>query len=838
MNQKIKLTKKEKLSINIVLFMIMFILFSSFVISYNLQINIVDVDTNENVGDALIEVANLIKKTNVNGYAYFDNIREGSYELIIKRNGYKNIRQNLVVNKDIKTVIQLERDVSLHNIIPIINIITPKNNTNIENKILGVRFSVNSNVNIKECRLLVSKKGFFGFKLYDSVYNLSGNVERTLEANINNGIYNYKISCENDYGVFYSDEYIIKGIGFIEEKEIILNNINSHISNNNDVESNNLEYLKEFDDALDKVKKATIYFKNLDEERKTIVNHLKYLELIEKKQKEIESLKEKRIDLENLKVSDSSYNSRNAELLKLLNKELSSLPISLIIKKKDYYVETVSEEMTFNFVSNYFDAKEIDYSNRLLKKHVKNSRLSHENIIIYTKINILEVEFAKLNKEQINFVNKKYVFDDNFNQEGFFVENFDKNTVFLINQITSDTKYELISSNPIILKFSLDFNHILNNNNNEIELVYFIKKELDFLELENIKSVFINNNDKSTNLITGFSVFDNSSFNSKFLFYFVLFFILSSFIVGFYYYKNVNYNNLNINNKNIIKKGKIFINKSANTFNGLVSNSNNTGSCVQLIEKAIDLIKNNESKEAIKLYPLIIKSYEKLGVKSKNQIKPIIAYLSDLVDLDYLSSKISFALNLVENGQYDSKNDLFMDIDDLYSNLPENSLNKINEKYFYYKKMVELLNLRKREEMRYVKYNYENQINKNSYNNLNNNVVFNKLENNSNNNVDNNKNSSYNNIDSNKITQNNLVNDDINNNKNSSYNIDSNKIIQNNLVNDDINNNKNSSYNNIDNNKITQNNLVNDVSDDTNNNFYDDKKQKVAIDDLIFGKNH
>ncbi|MFP4403003.1 MAG: hypothetical protein ACLFPJ_01470 [Candidatus Woesearchaeota archaeon] len=687
--------KKIKKSIFMVLILFSFLIFSMFSFaddSYSFDVYVIDGFDNK-LGDVTIKLDNNVKKTNVNGYTSFKDVF-GVFELVANKSGFKSVKKTVRIDDNKNFTIILEKEKLVGEKLPKITISSFKNNSILDNEKLKVKFNVNSNTNIDNCRLLISEIDFFGFKYYDHVENvLSDNLE--LNADLDNGLYDFKISCQNNLGISFSNLYRVEVINVKDDKLVKKNENNRNKDDENEItNTNSPSYLNKYNNALKKVDDAVSFFDSLDSDAKKMIEKLDYFKILKDKMEEIEKLKEQRINLENLKISESSYKSRNDELLNSLNKELNDLPVSIDIKHKDYFVESISEEDTFNNVFNYYASKSADYSEKKVSRLVKNIRKNHENFVIYTRITVFDVLFASSSVETINYVDKRIELDEEFLSDGFFVEFFNMDEKLDSSKIISNNQYELVSSNPLIIKFSInDLDYL--EKNNEINFFYFIKDDIDNFEFENLNSIFILNEDNSRNLITGLNIFDSNIVSYNNWSYFILFFILSSFIVGFFYLKNTN---LQINS---FSKNLVF------------SKNNNLGNnmgCVHLIEKAIDLIKNNDSFGAIKLYPLIIQSYENLGVRSKNEIKPIISYLSGLVDLDYLSSKIDVALNLINHGQYDSKDKLFIEIEDVYSTLPTNLALKINEKYSYYLKMIDLLNLRKREEMRNLKESYDNNL--------------------------------------------------------------------------------------------------------------------------------
>lgn len=635
---------------------------------YFLSIELKDKENGQPLGDANVELNKSIKKTNVNGVAGFHDLHKGTYELEIKRENFETINKEITIEKGDVLELEMEKNVEESSGGIDINVDSPGNNSVITENPLAVEFQAGSSERANNCRLLLQEEGQAGFTVMDKTSEVRNS--NTLKGDIRNGRHKIKIMCETEEGNSYSAPLTIEGEGF--DKSAERQTENKENSNN----SKDEETAPEFDEFLKKAEEAKKQFSKA-KKNKDIISLLNLKDKVENAISQGEALKEERIALEELQLSESDYIEKKNEVEDKLNKLKRTTPYNLKISYSKRLISPVSQEDTKEVIEKYLDQKDKDYTKTEVEEIAKASSERQQEVTIYSELEKAEVEYINEKKSNFSIITKEFSPDVNLS-EGHFIEDIPPEFAEDVENLETDFRFEHITGSNI--KYDPE---------NET-ITYYTKKDVKKEQMKNSKTIFVTENIPKTNSLTGFSIISDAVLPQggyTFIIIMAIFGIFGSvFVVG------VNY------------KGVIIPNKTS-------KEDNEIEDFVELLKTALNYINNEKDNEAVKLYPHIIKGYKRLGQKSQEELRPMIAHISKISDVQYLHRLINKACRQMAQGQFDIQGDLSKEIEECYSDLSSELASKIQEKYNLYKEMLGLKTQRRNEEVRQV---YERNFNGNN----------------------------------------------------------------------------------------------------------------------------
>lgn len=635
---------------------------------YYLEIQVQDSFLEKPLGDVNVTIDGLTKKTNVNGIVGFDKVENGKYQIELKRKDYKELKKRVTIREATELTFDMEKtspyleEEGDNSKKPKVSISGLQNNSIIEKNPLAVDFKAKSSADIKYCRLILQEQGLLGYKSGEKIEESSGR----LHAELKNGQYRLKVMCENKFGISYSPEYSIRAEGFTEKKEIVAK---QKAKPEPKVSLGVTDAYDEF------IKQASQAKKTIGSKDKTAANVLGLFNEIDDYIREAKSLKQKRQDLEKLQIAESDYRSKKNKITRDFNKVKRNTPLSLNVLDKKRIIEPVSKEQTREAVEEYFEARSIDED---VEKLVKRSRELQNGIKTTTDLRQVQIKYASGNKKTFTIITKNFEITTN-TSKGFFIELVPEAFASNLQDMTIPFNYELIKE-PII-KFNMDSKNSIS---------YYVNSKVDMAVMKEAKSVFLLDPLNPENKITGFSLLGTDikvgGGNAILIFLALIGVLGSTFIV-----KRADYSKVRQN------------------FWGLfTAKESNTSQYVQLLHKAMHYLNNNMESKAIELYPQIIKGYKELGEKSKQELKPMIVHLGNLVDAQYIAGLMDRACKEMAEGQFDTGNDLCREIEQCFSELSSETALRLKDKYEFYREMLGLKNQRKNEKARQM---YERTLN-------------------------------------------------------------------------------------------------------------------------------
>ncbi|MGM5482102.1 MAG: hypothetical protein ACQESF_01440 [Nanobdellota archaeon] len=622
--------------------------------------------SDKDLNDANVTINGITKKTNLYGKAKFKNIDDGNYEVAVEREGYDSVSKNIDVDGPSNFTIELKRDdVDNKQNSAKLKILNVENDSIVNVNPLSVRFSVDSDVAVSYCRLLIQKSGLSGYRAYEKLDDISLSNKHELTGEISNGRHIVKIMCEGSSGIFYSPKYYLHGEGISNKK--VDSSSKKQVSGQDKVTDAGSSIDKEFSDFIKKAKNAKKNIKNSGLKETARIFGL--IDKINENIKDVEALKIKRRNLENLEVSQSDYNSKKREISKKFNSIKKSTPLSIEIIKNKKIIDPVTKQETEAAVEKYLAVNGKDEAG--IGTLTEASRDVQQDISTYGVFRHALVNYAANNSKVFSIIQKENKINKNLSK-GFFVESIPEEFASSVEKINFLSHYELF--NESFVKFEP-----------MAKITYYVRGKVDFSVMTKAKTVFVLPEGNSGNMLTGFS-FAGGLEKAKGSFI-VIFLAIIGLVGSTLVVKNVDY-------------GKV-----KNSFPSLsfgARNIDNNNNFVDLLNNALGYLKENRGAEAVELYPKIIRGFDNLGEKSKNELQPMVSYLSSMVDIQYINKLIDKACRDMAEGQFNTCGDLCKEIEGCYSELPNYFAYRLKDKYEFYKYLLSLKNQRQNEKVRQV----------------------------------------------------------------------------------------------------------------------------------------
>jgi PKD repeat protein len=710
-------------------------------VKYSVEIKLTDNATNKEIGDAVIKFDTAEKKSNVKGKAIFDNIEKGRHRVVIKREGYEDYTKSYQINKSVSIDIALEPKETDIKMLPKVSIISPENSEEIDNRRLSVSFSVSSSTEISSCKLLINQIPYLGYKIQDSIENISSG-ENTLGCDMTNADYNVKISCENIFGTATSEKINIRGINFpIEEKKVMneeesSSDVKSELTtsakseeglNNNVIDKS---ITGRFDKALDDIKSIETDFSSYTGTQKEILTLLSYDKKIVGYKKEIKSLRDNIITLESLNIGKSDYISQKNTILTKMEEVEKKVPSKVsIIKNKRYEPKTATTDQIRSALLEYASHLGKNFTKSKLKFYEKKSAELQDKVTIDAEIIIVNVEYKSGTIEEYSFV-KKTITQKTDTIGILLIEMIPKKVAQKIDELSFSFEYEVINEDPIIKIDNID-------KDGDNEIMYYVKRSVPFEELMNSTTSIIIDPTHPSNKITGFAVLSSQTQLLESTGMMIAIFAMIGIIVVTASYttiknnigkidkhKNSNRYENNKSDKMVNQKADISIDRIADGIANRYDNIKNSGrfgfqkitefadslnsnsdeaekeKLLSYLDNALDYINDGQKEEAFKLYSKILPLYGPQTEELKKELSPIMNHLYNEIELYHFITLLNKAKQEIIDGMYDVGSNLNMEIEDIYNELPEHLIPRVSEQYNQFSAILNLKNFRKDTELR------------------------------------------------------------------------------------------------------------------------------------------
>ena len=664
---------KNGLPVRICIFFLLILFMSSYAFAAEVDIKVIDEITKNPLEGVKAEIDQKDKKTNEKGIVVFNIVENKTHILTLEKEGYRQTTKEINATSEKNKTIKLKRDDNARarsfdpEDKPIVTIKNLENKTIVENDSLEIEFSVETNLDIKRCVFLSQGWKQHGYTIKDSLEKIEEG-KHTLSALFgNNGDFIIRIMCENLAGQGYSKGYSIKAKGFSKDELSIneKNNKEDESDENKKIEKPSI--VKEIETIKDILDGSAL--NSFQRNNEGLIDLLGFKNIKREGKKDLEELKQRRIDLEGLNMGQSDYEEHKREISSEFRKLKSEIPKEIEIIDEHKFLLPVTFEETNQALQTYLSNRRNEEDISQYKNTIEQSRRKQDNISIYSTITQVRVHYLDDGKEEFTRVKKEI--DGGGISQGFFMEIMPEGIVDSLSDIEFSNKYESIDGLTTIR-----FSHEHEN------FSYLIKGAKDSTIMGDAKTVYLLEPTKDRNIITGlFISAQEVETNTAFI---LAIFIVSIMSAGLITYKS----------------GFAIQRPLLSNYREEKITSQKEPECALLLKRAIDHIKTGNDIEAIKLYPAILNNYKKLGPKSKKELQPIIAYISDVSELQYLFSLINKACDQMELGTVESE--LVKEIDQCYHSLSESQAKKIQQKYNWYRSLLDLKLQRKDEQVKQI----------------------------------------------------------------------------------------------------------------------------------------
>ncbi|MBN2458352.1 PKD domain-containing protein [Candidatus Woesearchaeota archaeon] len=725
--------------------------------TYGIKLDVVDNSTGNPVGDAEVEIDGIMKKTNVNGRVFFYGLESGRYRISVDREGYERYRLSFDLDSDSGLQLNITPETPDQSLLPEIQILFPVDYTVVDhsdpvNPDLQVEFSLKTDSEVSVCKLLLNEVPFLGYRIADSLENLSSGTYR-LSGELSNADYNVKLSCENEFGLVMSDKFKAKGVNYPEtagRAASLQQGSGSQAASDAgaaadgdagsaDAKSADAQEgyegtlvsaaikvaTERFDKALSELNSSADAIRSYTGEKKRLVEFLGFEKEIEDYRSEIRGLREQAASLERLSIPKSEYNQKRTELMRRMSEIEDKIPSGLSILSEESFVQENAAPLPDEGVSDYLSYKGKNLSEKEMSSYLRLAEDVVDTIKINVDIKIVNVVFQSGKTEEYSMIIK--LFEVNENRSGLaLVESIPKSVAESINDIMFSFSYELINDDPVV-GIPMDGNS---------EVFYLIKQRLSVDELRKARTLILPDPNHPKNRITGMVVFGTQlswlSGRTLIISLFAMIVLSTSYLS---IYRNDALKNAlkaRVGSSGAVVKGKHGRNSQVgqasqfSQFSQFSQNSQNSqgmsgikpgsqeeaekeaagsgiwpyataddSQILALLDKSLDLINSGDREGAFALYPQILSLYGTISADARSEIMPIMSYLGNEIEVYHLISLISRAEEMILSGIYELDGNLNKEIEDAYDEIPDELVSRVAGRYNDFMGLLNMKRFRK-----------------------------------------------------------------------------------------------------------------------------------------------
>ncbi|MEM4267567.1 MAG: hypothetical protein QXK37_01920 [Candidatus Woesearchaeota archaeon] len=610
---------------------------------FTLTVYLQDNRSEEFIGDALVSINGTHAKSNINGRAFFENLKEGIYRAKVEHLAYQtrefdvNLTQSMTVYEKLTIKPESERGV------PRIEIIGPDDGIMLHERTATFNYKVESKTPVSYCKLLFNQVGLLGMRVKGEQINVSRGEVQKFEANLTNGNFKWKIRCMNEAGEGFSDEHELFVSGLVEEKpNKNTENIGTATETDNKKEVSPKVYdlsneLQKIDAALAEIDQALRRVSAYDEKETIAAGQIKLSKDMQESKQKLTVLREKFASLQSLQISHADFESRTAEYKRELSQIMQETKTGVRVIEVEDYIEKLNEEELAEIAKSYLASKNRNLNDKQFKKFVRSCVEAQEKIKVEAKIENIEIEYMSGERRNIAIVEKVVTTRDNISGL-VFVEFVPKTLASDFNKIRIEEQVELINADPL---FAVDIRSVG-------KFKYILEGKKLVSELKSTKSALIIRADEAETL-TGF-VIEGSVLSLKGVLLLIL--VATVLIAGYY---SVNYNE---ESKGEIKK----------MIKSIVPAPAHSRLHDKLIE-CLNHIEQNRHTKAFAMYEDIIKLYQKCSEEKKAVTGHAIIFLKEELDYYLFCTAIDDAKRKLLNCNKEELETLRSEISDAYEKL-------------------------------------------------------------------------------------------------------------------------------------------------------------------------
>jgi len=623
--------------------------------TYTLTIYLKDNETGNFVGDANVTLDETMKKSNVNGKVKFSELLAGDYDLEIQRDYYLDYDENLEIDSDKTIYINYSKIPEEKRPTPEIELLYPDNEYYTASEKMNFDFRVYSETEIQTCYLLFNDKNSLGYKIEGTIEDPINGNDYSFNLNLTNGFFKWNVQCENTDGANKSIDRSITVSGlqeFIDKDANDITPVESVVETNIN-ELQDLDFIK-YNELIQDINDFNKEIVASPSNVQFVFENLGIKKALDDNLKDIKELRQKMIDLNDLKISEFDRNIKKSEFDSEFRTLKSSTPIKIIVSsEKRYELDTENNDIT-SAVAEFLAWKNINLTKRELSRYEDRVKENQKELSVLTHMIIAEITFSNGETSYYNIMSKELIVGD---VPGIIIfEIIPKNVAEHIDQVTFDIDYQVVNEDPIVRIF----------NNEKNNYIYFTNGYIDRSEFEKTSTVLLLDLDHPKNKITGFSILDTSTGQGKL---FLVVIMLTVVISGNYF---------------IFFREKTSRNKLITAFSN-VKNSlkvrSNEERLTLLLNNIVDELNLGQTKQAIGRYPVVLDLYDKVNRPYRKELKPIIEHLYFELEIFNLNSMIEDSYQKTIRGKWFEAVDSYNEIHDNVKYIPKNLKSKISSNF-------------------------------------------------------------------------------------------------------------------------------------------------------------
>jgi len=610
---------------------------------YLFKVKVLDNKSKDLIEGAAVKLDSDKETTNESGLVEYI-VTNRTYGLRVSADEYYTYEQDVKINKS--TTFNVELDRRAEQTPPLITLLSPANNTEINKGEFKFKFADNSNAS---CTLYISD-GSGWWVDYNTSTGLQPSTEYSFKVNLDYGEYYWKITCTDiDDNQAYSPEYFVT-----------INSGNVALTSNEADTTYNV--IQEVYDVIPD-------FDTYSPDEKKIVEYLKMDVLIKDAKRKLDMANR---DLFNLKYQPDSVSliNRREEIYAGIDNIKDTTPLSVSAKDKVEFVKYVDDTELQKLFEDYLKLKNLDLSKKDKKKLSALNKELQKKTTIATKAYVVEIKYISGRTEEVTLIAR--TIDFGVTKNLMYVEFIPKELVESSDNIVFVTKPDKVLNKDPVFEISAD---------KVTEVVYYINDKLSLDKIPKIKPVVLTTVlEDSGDSISGFVIFDKLGFSESNKTVFIIELLVVFVLLGvFFYYRSarhVEIKPLNVEIKPLKKEHPSRKNRVLKE----PGDPHKISYLRKVINQTNQLLKNNDLKKAALKYYEAKFLYDLLEEHDKKTIFDDIIDLSDQITYRHIQGLIDNAIIALAQNNYDTAYELYEEIQSEFDKLSEEHQGKIYPK--------------------------------------------------------------------------------------------------------------------------------------------------------------
>ncbi len=450
---------------------------------FNLTIHVIENITGTPLESVSVNVGNYNSLTDSNGIAKFT-IRKDDYNLVISKLGYYSYYMPLELYSSNSIEIVLGK---VDSEAPIIELISPINNSQITEKSTTIGFKVNDASSVN-CSIYTNSGGNW-WTLETTIVNAQKNSLSNVElTNLeDNKTYSWRVNCKDEKGnTNFSDSWY-----FITNSSSVSNSLYVNL----DAQDADAQ---EFSSTIDELIKN---IDNYDKPEKELADIIKFKRMLELSKAEVVRYNRDLHDLKWRRLNQTELDAETDRLLNAIEKAKQDSPKNLKVLENSEFVKYPTKVDIEDIViaeKGLQDDKKIRSKMSSLTDQII---LLQTGITITTRASVYEIEYQSGVQKKSTAIIKEI--KSSKKSEGLlYYEYIPKEIAPNASEINFLYDHDVVVEDPIVKSLFTE----------DKQYVYIINKNIDLKTLEKSKSVMmpmvIEFTDQGTNFITGFAFVD------------------------------------------------------------------------------------------------------------------------------------------------------------------------------------------------------------------------------------------------------------------------------------------------------------------------------------------